>query len=72
MSEEDAQARGVSLVRSIGGPEQLREYTESALTEAAAGRLVPLIGQRFPLEKAAEAHAAIESRAAVGKTLLIA
>ena len=72
VSEEDAQARGVSLVRSIGGPEQMREYTESALAEAAAGRRVPLIGQRFPLEKAAEAHAAIESRAAVGKTLLIA
>jgi NADPH2:quinone reductase len=48
----------------------IREATESALEEAAAGRLRPLIGQRFPLERAAAAHAAIESRAAVGKTLL--
>jgi NADPH:quinone reductase len=44
--------------------------TGQALTEAAAGRLRPLIGQRFPLERAADAHAAIEARATVGKTLL--
>ena len=72
VSEEDAAARGVSLVRSIGGPEEMRAFTESALAEAAAGRLVPVIGQRFPLEKASDAHAAIESRATVGKTLLVA
>jgi NADPH:quinone reductase len=29
-----------------------------------------VIGQTFPLERAADAHAAIESRATVGKTLL--
>jgi NADPH2:quinone reductase len=72
VSEADAAARGVSLVRSIGSPEQLRAFTESALSEAAAGRLVPVIGQRFPLEKAADAHAAMESRTTVGKTLLVA
>ncbi|MBO0891409.1 MAG: zinc-binding dehydrogenase [Acidothermales bacterium] len=38
----------------------------------ANGRLRPVIGQRFPLERAADAHAAIESRATVGKTLLVA
>jgi NADPH2:quinone reductase len=36
-----------------------------------AGRLRPLIGQVFPLGAASEAHAAIEGRAVVGKTLLI-
>ena len=72
VSEEDAAARGVTLVRSIGSPAQLRGFTESALAEAAAGRLVPVIGQRFPLEKASDAHAAIESRTTVGKTLLVA
>ncbi len=29
-----------------------------------------MIGQRFPLARAAEAHAAIEARSTVGKTLL--
>jgi NADPH2:quinone reductase len=32
--------------------------------------LRPVIGQRFPLEHAASAHAAIEARATTGKTLL--
>lgn len=38
---------------------------------ALASGLTPLIGQVFPLERAADAHAAIEARATVGKTLLI-
>jgi NADPH2:quinone reductase len=71
VSEEDAAARGVELVRpERPTPEEQRELTESALAEAVAGRLRPVIGQRFPLERAADAHAAIESRATVGKTLL--
>ncbi|SCL15657.1 NADPH2:quinone reductase [Micromonospora rhizosphaerae] len=65
-----AAARGVTLLRPSATPAELRAYTERALAEAAAGPLRPLIGQRFPLERAAEAHAAIESRATVGKTLL--
>ena len=52
-------------------PEDLRGLTREALAEAAAGRLRPTVGQTFPLERAAEAHAAIEARAAIGKTLLI-
>ncbi|WP_344944394.1 zinc-binding dehydrogenase [Actinomadura miaoliensis] len=70
VTEEEAAGRGVTLVRPAPTPELMRECTESALAEAAAGRLRPLIGQRFPLERAADAHAAIESRATVGKTLL--
>jgi NADPH2:quinone reductase len=71
VSEDAAAARGVALVPSSRpSPEETRELTESALAEAAAGRLRPVIGQRFPLEDAAAAHAAIESRATVGKTLL--
>jgi NADPH2:quinone reductase len=31
----------------------------------------PVIGQRFPLARAADAHRAIESRGTVGKTLLV-
>ncbi|HWM99373.1 MAG TPA: zinc-binding dehydrogenase [Streptosporangiaceae bacterium] len=41
-----------------------------ALAEAAAGRLRPVIGQEFELADAARAHAAIETRQTVGKTLL--
>jgi NADPH2:quinone reductase len=72
IGEDAAAARGVTLLRlPRPSPEELRELTESALAEAAAGRLRPVIGQRFPLERAADAHAAIESRATVGKTLLV-
>ncbi|GAA3042139.1 zinc-binding dehydrogenase [Streptosporangium longisporum] len=70
IGEEAAAARGVTLVQARPTPALMRECTESALAEAAAGRLRPLIGQRFPLDRAADAHAAIESRASVGKTLL--
>ncbi|MBT2400492.1 zinc-binding dehydrogenase [Streptomyces sp. ISL-100] len=49
-----------------GGP---RELAARALDEAAAGRLVPLI-TRFPLERAADAHAALEARETEGKVVL--
>ncbi|PZG23568.1 NADPH:quinone reductase [Micromonospora craterilacus] len=68
--EERAAERGVTLTRPAPTPQQLRAYTERALAEAAAGRLRPVIGQRFPLERAADAHAAISAREAIGKTLL--
>jgi NADPH:quinone reductase len=64
VSEEQTAARGVELVRT-GQP--AREHTVRALD----GQLQPVIGQRFPLERAADAHAAIEARATVGKTLLV-
>jgi NADPH2:quinone reductase len=67
---EEAAARGVTLLRPTPTPAQLRGYVDSALAAGAAGRLRPVIGQRFPLERAADAHAAIESRATIGKTLL--
>jgi NADPH2:quinone reductase len=70
IDEEEARERGVTLVQPSATPEDLREFTGSALTEAAAGRLRPLIGQRFPLDDAAAAHAAIQERRTVGKTLL--
>lgn len=55
----------------IASPADNRALTEAALAEVAAGRLRPIIGQTFPLERAAEAHAAIEDRATLGKTLLV-
>ncbi len=71
VSDEDAARRGVRLLRPPRpSPSQARTLTERAMGEAVAGRLRPVIGQRFPLENAAEAHAAIQARATVGKTLL--
>ncbi|MEV4516917.1 zinc-binding dehydrogenase [Dactylosporangium sp. NPDC049525] len=64
-------------VTSFGFPELMRigqrvpELAARALQAAAEGRLRPVIGQTFPLERAADAHAAIESRQVLGKTLLI-
>jgi NADPH:quinone reductase len=46
------------------------ELSRTALAEAAAGRLRPVIGQTFPLDQVAAAHAAIEARNTIGKTLL--
>lgn len=48
-----------------------KRLPERALSEAATGRIRPIIGQTFPLERAADAHAAIEAREVVGKTLLL-
>lgn len=69
--EDEAKERDVSLLRATATPEELRALTAQALAAAAAGRLRPVVGQRFPLDRAADAHAAIESRATIGKTLLV-
>ncbi|MGQ0576899.1 MAG: zinc-binding dehydrogenase [Pseudonocardia sp.] len=70
----EARRRGVTL-RGIADVQlddgERRRLTAQALAEAAAGRLRPVIGQTFPLAKAADAHAAIEARTVFGKTLLI-
>ena len=50
--------------------EEATALTRKALAEAAAGRIRPVIGQEFGLADAAAAHAAIESRSTIGKTLL--
>jgi NADPH2:quinone reductase len=51
--------------------EEAKRLTLQALSEAAAGRIRPVIGQTFPLERAADAHTAIEARSVIGKTLLL-
>lgn len=63
--------RVIGLGAVLRGPGEIRAASVTALEEAAAGRLRPTIGQTFPLERAAEAHAAIEARATIGKTLLV-
>jgi NADPH2:quinone reductase len=71
----DAGKRGIT-VSGIGdlqlGPEEMRQVLVRALAEAAEGRMRPVVGQTFPLDRAADAHAAIEAREVVGRTLLLA
>jgi NADPH2:quinone reductase len=67
----EAAERNATLIRGLRlSPAEMSELSRAALAEAAAGRLRPVIGQTFPLARAADAHAAIESRATIGKTLL--
>ena len=68
---EEASAREVELVsQARPTPEESSERTAFALAETEAGRLRPVLGQVVPLADAAAAHAAVEARATVGKTLL--
>jgi NADPH2:quinone reductase len=70
-SPEQAARRGVTLVApGRPAPVALAALTAEALAMAVAGRIRPVIGARVPLERAADAHAALEARATMGKTLL--
>jgi NADPH2:quinone reductase len=71
VTPELAAARQVTVRAGAGASqEELTALVRTALAEAAAGRLRPVIGQEFELAAAARAHAAIEARTTVGKTLL--
>jgi NADPH2:quinone reductase len=62
----------VLTLADIGAdPGELHALVDEALSLAAAGQLCPTIGQTFPLARAADAHAAIEARETIGKTLLV-
>jgi NADPH2:quinone reductase len=70
----EAERRGITL-RGIADlqvtPRAAVPRVTRALALAAAGELRPVIGRTFPLDQAAAAHAAIESREVLGKTLLL-
>lgn len=61
--------RGISSVQV--SPADSRRLTGLALAAAADGSIRPVIGQTFPLVHAQQAHAALESRAVLGKTPLL-
>jgi NADPH2:quinone reductase len=61
--------RGIEHVQFA--PSDAKRLTERAMSAAIAGRIRPIIGQTFPLERAADAHRAIEARDVIGKTLLV-
>jgi NADPH2:quinone reductase len=72
---EQLSRRGITVIGALGmmlamTEQEMRASAEFALAEAA-GRLVAVIGQTYPLERAAEAHAALEARQTIGKVLLI-
>ncbi|MGH3623751.1 MAG: zinc-binding dehydrogenase [Sciscionella sp.] len=75
LSASDLYARGLTASAVMGPriprqPGGLRNQEAQSLRAAATGRLVPLI-QRFPLDDVVAAHIALESRATVGKVVLI-
>jgi NADPH2:quinone reductase len=61
---------GVFLGAEIG-TDRVHDMIQRLVDEAAAGTLMVVIDRTFPLSEAAEAHAYIESRKAVGRVLLI-
>lgn len=58
---------GPQMLERAGG---LRALEDAALAAVARGELAPVV-QRFPLADAAAAHRAIETRATIGKVVLI-
>ena len=71
---QEADRRGVSVASllelGLTAADEKR-LTERMLSETLTGRIRPVVGQTFPLEKAADAHAAMEARKVIGKTLLV-
>jgi NADPH2:quinone reductase len=70
----EAERRGVTAIgmeQLVEGQPHRRTWARRALEDAAAGRIRPVIGQTYPLERAAEAHADLENRNSIGKTLLL-
>ncbi|MGH9228539.1 MAG: zinc-binding dehydrogenase [Acidimicrobiales bacterium] len=75
IATDDLYSRGITASAAVGPrimqrPGGIRDLETRALAEAAAGRLLPLV-TRFPLAEAAQAHAALETRKTVGKTVLV-
>ncbi|MGV9311816.1 zinc-binding dehydrogenase [Streptomyces sp. NPDC003691] len=76
LTEEEQAALGVEtvyvlgpvLLAPVGG--DIRVLEDRALAAAATGRLAPAV-QRFPLARAADAHRALETRASMGKVVLV-
>ncbi|WP_256107934.1 zinc-binding dehydrogenase [Streptomyces sp. ODS05-4] len=73
---EELATRGITSHQVLGRPMldraggDIRTLELRALAEAAAGRLRPAV-QCFPLAEAAAAHRALETRATVGKVVLV-
>ncbi|GLY32286.1 NADPH:quinone reductase [Kineosporia sp. NBRC 101731] len=74
ISPDEAARRDVTVIsidQLAGFRPHVPRWAEQIMAQAISGDVVPVIGQTFPLERASEAHAAIENRTALGKTLVI-
>ncbi|RZQ61523.1 zinc-binding dehydrogenase [Amycolatopsis suaedae] len=69
---DEARARGVALSGIVSSPsgEERSRLMKLAMERIASGAVRPRVGATFPLERARDAHAAIEARTVVGKTVL--
>ncbi|GAA4947044.1 zinc-binding dehydrogenase [Actinoplanes utahensis] len=67
----DRGVRVLGIEQLFGFGPHVRRWATTVMSLAEAGVIRPLIGQTFPLEHAASAHAAVENRTTVGKTLLL-
>ena len=67
--ERDVHVLGFEQLLALRGGAE--ERARRMLADAAAGRIGPVIGRTFPLEQAAAAHAAMQAREVLGKTLLV-
>lgn len=68
-----AAARGVTvlgLFDIVAGEVDWSALARRAQADVVAGRLEVVIGQTFPIDQVEQAHSAIESRSALGRTLL--
>jgi NADPH:quinone reductase len=54
----------------MGKPDVFQEIGEAVLRMAAEGTVAPIVGDRFPLERAGEALTVLENRGALGKVVL--
>ena len=72
--DRDDAARRKVTVTGLGDlqvrPGERADLARQLLPEVVSGRIRPLVGQTFPLSEAARAHALMEARQAVAKTLL--
>jgi NADPH2:quinone reductase len=66
----DQSITGVFLGAEIA-TERVQKMIAELFEEIAAGKLSVVLDRQFPLADAADAHAYIESRQAVGRVLLI-
>ncbi|GAA1078555.1 zinc-binding dehydrogenase [Nocardiopsis metallicus] len=75
VDEAEAERRGITALGlfDLDPPDGAghRDLVRLILEEARAGHVRPHVGLTLPLERAAEAHAALEGRRVLGKVLLV-